>query len=78
MRINVRTVTENTIMRISNNRPARNIKQRPTFFADHYVVLIVGVVGVSQRAVGQELELHELVPELALVPHTRSEDRDRL
>ena len=32
--------------------------------ADHGVVLVVGVVGVAELAVGAEL-----VPELALVPH---------
>ena len=37
--------------------------------ADHGVVLVVGVVGVAELAVGAELELEELVPELALVPH---------
>ena len=36
--------------------------------ADHGVVLVVGVVGVAELAVGAELELEELVPELALVP----------
>lgn len=34
---------------------------------DHRVVLVVGVVGVAQLAVRAELELEELVPELALV-----------
>lgn len=37
---------------------------------DHGVVLVVGVVGVPQLAAAGELELHELVPELALVAHT--------
>jgi hypothetical protein len=37
--------------------------------ADHGVVLVVGVVGVAELAVGAELELEELVPELPLVPH---------
>jgi hypothetical protein len=37
--------------------------------ADHGVVLVVGVVGVAELAVGAELELEELVPELALVSH---------
>jgi len=37
--------------------------------ADHGVVLVVGVVGVAELAVGAELELEELVPELALVTH---------
>ncbi len=36
---------------------------------DHGVVLVVGVVGVSQFAIRPELELQELVPELALVAH---------
>ena len=35
--------------------------------ADHRVVLVVGVVGVSELAVWPELELEELVAELALV-----------
>ena len=34
---------------------------------DHGVVLVVGVVGVAQLTVGPELELEELVSELALV-----------
>lgn len=34
---------------------------------DHGVVLVVGVVGVSQFSVGPELELEKLVAELALV-----------
>ena len=37
--------------------------------ADHGVVLVVGVVGVAELAVGAELELEKLVPELPLVPH---------
>ena len=37
------------------------------FLADHRVVLVVRVVGVAQLAVGAELELEELVTELALV-----------
>ena len=37
---------------------------------DHGVVLVVGVVGVPQLAAAGELELHELVPELTLVPDT--------
>jgi len=37
-------------------------------FADHGVVPVIGVVGVPELAVGAELELEELVPELALVP----------
>jgi len=37
--------------------------------ADQGVVLVVGVVGVAKLAVGAELELEELVAELALVPH---------
>ena len=36
---------------------------------DHHIVLVVGVVGVTQPAVGPELELKELVSELALVPN---------
>ncbi len=36
---------------------------------DHGVILVVGVVGVSQFAIRPELELQELVPELALVAH---------
>ncbi len=36
-------------------------------FADHRVVLVVGVVGVAEFSVGSELELEEFVPELALV-----------
>jgi len=35
--------------------------------ADHGVVLVVGIVGVPQLAVRPELELQELVAELALV-----------
>eukprot|EP00443_Scrippsiella_acuminata_P055099 CAMPEP_0115406012 /NCGR_PEP_ID=MMETSP0271-20121206/18222_2 /TAXON_ID=71861 /ORGANISM="Scrippsiella trochoidea, Strain CCMP3099" /LENGTH=104 /DNA_ID=CAMNT_0002830021 /DNA_START=251 /DNA_END=562 /DNA_ORIENTATION=- len=35
---------------------------------DHDVVLVVGVVRVAQPPVRAELELEELVPELALVP----------
>lgn len=35
--------------------------------ADHGVVLVVGVVGIAELAVGPELELQELVPELPLV-----------
>ena len=36
---------------------------------DHGVVLVVGVVRVSQLSVRPELKLQELVTELALVPH---------
>lgn len=39
-----------------------------TLLADHLGVLIVGVVGVPQPPVPLDLELHELVPELARVP----------
>lgn len=38
-------------------------------FPDHRIVLIIRVIGVTQLAVGPELELEELVPELALVAH---------
>lgn len=37
--------------------------------ANHSVVLVVGVVGVAELAVGSELEFQELVPEFPLVPH---------
>ena len=37
--------------------------------ADHGIVLVVGVVGITELAVGPELELQELVPELPLMPH---------
>ena len=37
---------------------------------DHCVVLVVGVVCVPELTAAGELELHELVPELTLVPHT--------
>lgn len=40
-----------------------------TLLADHRVVLVVGVVGVAQLAARAELELHELVAELAAVAH---------
>lgn len=36
-------------------------------FADHSVVFVIGVVGVSQLAVGPKFELEKLVAELALV-----------
>jgi hypothetical protein len=36
-------------------------------FADHRVVLVVGIVGVAQLTVRPELELEKLVAELALV-----------
>src|SRR4051794_30326696 len=35
--------------------------------ADHRVVLVVGVVGVTQAAVRPKLKLHEFVTKLALV-----------
>jgi hypothetical protein len=35
--------------------------------ADHSVVLVIGVVGVPELAVGAELELEKLMAELALV-----------
>ena len=35
--------------------------------SDHGIVLVVGVVGVSHLSIGSELELKELVAELALV-----------
>lgn len=38
-----------------------------TFFADHRVLLVVGVVGVAELPVGAELELHKLMAELAAV-----------
>ncbi|RWW82706.1 hypothetical protein BHE74_00008825 [Ensete ventricosum] len=37
--------------------------------ADHGVVLVVGIIGVAEFAVGAELKLQELVPKVALVPH---------
>ena len=37
--------------------------------ADHGIVLVVGVVGITKLAIGPELELQELVPELSLMPH---------
>ena len=43
-----------------------------TFLADHGVVFIVGVVGVTQFAIRPELELKKLVPELTLVAHAAS------
>lgn len=49
----------------------------PTFFTDHGVLLVVGVVGVAQLAVGLELELHELVAELAAVANTNTTRRVR-
>eukprot|EP00421_Protoceratium_reticulatum_P018366 CAMPEP_0168390776 /NCGR_PEP_ID=MMETSP0228-20121227/17647_1 /TAXON_ID=133427 /ORGANISM="Protoceratium reticulatum, Strain CCCM 535 (=CCMP 1889)" /LENGTH=150 /DNA_ID=CAMNT_0008404077 /DNA_START=47 /DNA_END=499 /DNA_ORIENTATION=- len=36
---------------------------------DHHIVLVVRVVGIAQPAIWPELELQELVPELALVPN---------
>eukprot|EP00303_Exanthemachrysis_gayraliae_P006915 CAMPEP_0206007436 /NCGR_PEP_ID=MMETSP1464-20131121/5763_1 /ASSEMBLY_ACC=CAM_ASM_001124 /TAXON_ID=119497 /ORGANISM="Exanthemachrysis gayraliae, Strain RCC1523" /LENGTH=201 /DNA_ID=CAMNT_0053380931 /DNA_START=213 /DNA_END=815 /DNA_ORIENTATION=- len=41
----------------------------PGFLADHDVVLVGRVVGVPEAAVAAELELEELVAELALVAH---------
>ena len=39
-----------------------------TFLADHVITLVVGVVCVPQLAIGTELELEKLVPELAFMP----------
>ena len=40
-----------------------------TFFADNRVVLVVGVVCISEPSVWSELKFKELVTELALVAH---------
>lgn len=37
--------------------------------ANHGVVLVVGVVGIAELAVGSEFELEELVAEFSLVTH---------
>lgn len=50
-------------------RPVKCCNRVRTFLADHLVVAVVGVVGVPQLAVRPELELHELMPKLALVAH---------
>jgi len=39
----------------------------PTFFADHGVVLVVGVVGIAQAAVRSYFEFQKLVAKLSLV-----------
>ena len=49
----------------------------PVSGSDHGVVLVVEVVGVAGHAVGAELELEELMPELALVPPRSSAGRTR-
>lgn len=36
---------------------------------NHGVVLVVGVIGITELPVGPELKLQELVPELPLMPH---------
>lgn len=40
---------------------------------DHGVVLVVGVVGITELSVRPEFELEELVPELTLVAHVVAE-----
>ena len=43
------------------------LSAEPTFFADHGVVLVVGVVGVAQATVRSDFELQKLVPKLSFV-----------
>lgn len=51
-------------------------KCQPTFFPDHRVLLVVGVVGVTELPVRAELELHELMTELAAVANAARHKAD--
>jgi len=42
-------------------------KSIPTFFADHRVILVVGIVGIAKATIRSYLELQKLVAELAFV-----------
>ncbi len=42
-----------------------------TFFSDHCIVLVVGIVGISELAIGPKLEFKKLVAKLAHMTDTK-------
>ena len=42
-----------------------------TFLADHRLLLVIGIVGVTERAIGPKLKLKKLVAKLSAVPHAK-------
>lgn len=50
-----------------------NSRGEKDFFSDHGIVLVVGVVGVTELSIGTELELEKLVAEFSLVTDIVSE-----
>jgi hypothetical protein len=43
-----------------------------TFFSDHGIVFVIGVVGIAQTTIGSDLKLHVLMAEPSLVTHVVS------